>query len=202
MEEYKGVKFNYQFTAHTYPYDQRLQQINHWAFLFAQLGLTPLHSSGAYGNFSYRTGERSFIITKSGMFADKKLITGNYSHVKQYKETGKIFFIEGESPPSSEAILHNALYQNFSKINCIFHGHCQLFNCYAEKLNIPVTDNFYDYGTYELAQSAIRLMDSSVNFFILKNHGFVAVGEDINSTGNLTLDYLKRLINVLRINLD
>ena len=47
-------------------------------------------------------------------------------------------------------------------------------------LNIPVTKEFHAYGTPELAQSALDIVDHINSFFILKDHGFVALGKDID----------------------
>jgi hypothetical protein len=84
-------------------------------------------------------------------------------------------------------------------IQAILHGHCSLLNIHAEALNIPVTEKFYDYGTPELAQSALLLAAPATPFFILKDHGFVALGEDIVSAGKLTLHYFSDLISLLSL---
>lgn len=77
------------------------------------------------------------------------------------------------------------------------HGHCSLLNEQAMSLGIPQTSQFHPYGTPELAQSAIELVNSQTDFFILKDHGFVALGEDIKSCGRLTLDYYEKLVRML-----
>jgi ribulose-5-phosphate 4-epimerase/fuculose-1-phosphate aldolase len=131
------------------------------------------------------------------MIPVKPLVTNNFCHIKKYDSANRVFLTEGKNPPSSESFLHNAIYQEYPDINTILHGHSSLLETHSATLNIPVTDSFYDYGTQELADSALRLIDDTTRFFILKNHGFVALGHDIDSTGILTLDYLKRLINIL-----
>jgi ribulose-5-phosphate 4-epimerase/fuculose-1-phosphate aldolase len=122
----------------------------------------------------------------------------DYCHVVGFEEHSTTFFSEGMSPPSSECFLHHALYQSLPHINAILHGHCSLLNIHAEALNIPVTEKFYDYGTPELAESALLLATPATPFFILKDHGFVALGEDIDSAGKLTLSYFSDLIGLLR----
>jgi ribulose-5-phosphate 4-epimerase/fuculose-1-phosphate aldolase len=198
VEKYEGVKFLYTPVSESFIPDQRLKNLNHWAFLFAQLGLTPVHQDGAYGNQSYRTGKFSFVITISGMIPVQTLVIDNFCHVKKFDTGNNVSLTEGKQSPSSESSLHNAIYQAYPDINTILHGHSSLLETHAAALNIPVTDSFYDYGTLELADSALRLMHTSTRFFILKNHGFVALGSDIDSTGILTLDYLKRLISILQ----
>lgn len=199
MEKYQGVKFKYRQTGESFHYDRRLTTLNSWAYLFSQLGLTPVHADGAYGNQSYRTGSTSFLITRSGMTPTEQLIPENYSHVVRCDGAENTFITEGKAVPSSESLLHSALYSALPNINAILHGHSQLINTYAAALKIPVTRTFFPYGTPELAESAVALLDGTLQFFILKDHGFVALGEDIDSAGKLTLDYFAGLIRILQI---
>ena len=199
MEKYQGVKFRHIQKNKTFPYDSRLAELNHWAYLFSQLGLAPLHAGGAYGNHSYRSSETSFVITKSAMTPKEILQPDNYCQVVGFEEKSVTFYTQGASPPSSESFLHKSLYQSLPHINAILHGHCRLLNIHATALNIPVTKQFHDYGTPELAESAISLVDEFTRFFILKDHGFVALGEDIDTAGDLTLNYYAELIDLLRV---
>jgi L-ribulose-5-phosphate 4-epimerase len=198
METYQGVKFQHHQTKATFSYDQRLTKLNHWAYLFSQLGLAPVHGSGAYGNQSYRTGEKSFIITKSAMLPAEILQAENFCHVIDFNKQSTTFITEGTALPSSESFLHQALYQSLPQINAILHGHCAPLNTHSQALNIPVTKQFQDYGTQALADSALELFNQPILFFILKDHGFVALGEDIDSAGKLTLSYFSDLIKLLK----
>ena len=49
-----------------------------------------------------------------------------------------------------------------------------------------------------LAESAVELLQSGTDFILLKDHGFVATGKDIDATGNLVLDYCATLIALLK----
>jgi L-ribulose-5-phosphate 4-epimerase len=201
MENYQGVKFQHHQIKTTFPHDHRLPHLNHWAYLFSQLGLAPVHADGDYGNHSYRTGETSFIITKSAMIPSEILQPEDYCHVVGFEEHPATFTTEGTSPPSSESFLHNAIYRSLPDINAILHGHCSLINIHAESLNIPVTKKFHQYGTPELAESALELVDQAILFFVLKDHGFVSLGKDIDIAGNLTLNYFSQLITLLQAQL-
>jgi len=198
MEKYQGVKFQHRQTNTTFSYDHRLANLNRWAYLFSQLGLAPVHEGGAYGNHSYRTKDTAFVITKSAMIPAEILQPDDFCHVVNFEEPSTTFIFEGMSPPSSESFLHLALYQSLPYINSILHGHCSLLNKHADVLDIPVTQEFYDYGTPELAKSALDLVSQTTLFFILKDHGFVALGTDIDSAGKLTLNYFSQLIALLR----
>ncbi len=201
METYQGVKFQYHRNKTTFSYDRRLEDLNRWAYLFSQLGLAPVHAEGAFGNHSYRTGDVSFVITKSAMIPAEVLQPNDFCHVTGLDESTTTFVTEGLSAPSSETFLHYVLYRKLPHINAILHGHCTLLNLHAEALHIPVTKEFHAYGTPELAQSALDLVNGqTTSFFILKEHGFVALGENIETAGNVTLNYFSELINLLRMN--
>lgn len=197
MEIYQGVKFQYTRVSKSFIWDQRLEILNHWTTLFTELGLAPLHGDGAYGNQSYRTSPSSFFITRSGMKPRKNLNPADYVHVTGFDSTNRTFTIEGTTIPSSESFLHNGLYEALPETNAILHGHSSLLSHYAEDLAIPVTQEFYDYGTPELAESALKMTGNNCVFFILKDHGFVALGKNIETAGKLTLDYYSELIKLI-----
>jgi L-fuculose-phosphate aldolase len=198
VEIYTGIKFKCTRSTGTFTFDERLADLNTWAFILAGLGLTPLHPGGAYGNQSYRTGPASLIITKSGMVPGKDLIPDNYVHIEGFDEESRTFLLRGSQNPSSESILHYSLYKEFPHVGAIMHGHSRLLEIYAANLEIPVTPKFEPYGTLELAESAVQLLRDGGDFILLKDHGFVAIGKDIDSTGNLVLDYSGRLISLLK----
>lgn len=199
METYQGVKFNHQQIKPRFEFDHRLDELNQLAYLFSQLGLTPVHPEGAYGNQSYRTSSSAFIITKSGMLPDNELTIDNFCEIAGYIPDSNTFLTNGRSIPSSESFLHYDIYMNLPHINVILHGHSTLLNDYAKILKVPATETFYDYGTQELAQSALDLAVKETPFFILKDHGFVALGHSIKETGRLVLDYYGQLINLIKV---
>jgi ribulose-5-phosphate 4-epimerase/fuculose-1-phosphate aldolase len=198
MEKYQGVKFNYRNEQSVFEYDERLIELNNWATLFSELGLAPTHPDGAYGNFSYRTGKRSFIITKSAMTPSEQLDVSSFSSICHFDQSTSTFTTRGKFAPSSESFLHNLLYQADQEVNAILHGHSSLFNEHAKKLEIPTTDKFYDYGTTELAESALKVASFGNDFFILKDHGFIALGKDIPTAGKRTLSHFSKLISLLQ----
>lgn len=198
METYQGVKFNHRMTKESYPFDHYLDELNETAHLFSQLGLTPVHSEGAYGNQSYRTSPTSYIITKSGMIPDLELNVDNYCEIVGYIPDSTTFLTHGRSVPSSESFLHWEIYMNCPHINVILHGHSNLLNNYAQKLSIPTTKVFYDYGTHDLAHVALDFAQQGISFFILKDHGFVALGNSIIETRRLVLDYYGQFINLIK----
>jgi L-ribulose-5-phosphate 4-epimerase len=199
MEKYQGVKFNCRrisdsFTAAREP----LLHLNRWAYIFSQLGLTPMHAEGAYGNHSCRTGKSSFFITKSGMVPTENLDENNFAHIIGFNESSNDLLFEGPSTPSSETVLHGLIYSSNPHIQAILHGHCSLFLKHAVALDLPITKTFYPYGTRELAESALDIISTSTRFFILRDHGFVSLGENIEEAGNVALDILANLIQIIK----
>ncbi len=49
----------------------------------------------------------------------------------------------------------------------------------------------------QLSNSALEMITPNACFFILKDHGFVALAENIATAGKLTLRIYERLLNLL-----
>jgi ribulose-5-phosphate 4-epimerase/fuculose-1-phosphate aldolase len=198
MEIYTGIKFTCVKSGSIFAFDERLAQLNAWVYILAGLGLTPVHQEGAYGNQSYRTGDSSLIITRSGMIPEIDLIPENFVFIERFDKQSNTFHTQGINNPSSESILHYSIYREFPDVGAIMHGHSKLLEQYATDLAIPVTPTFQPYGTSGLAESAVELLKRGTGFILLKDHGFVATGKDIDATGNLVLDYCAALITLLK----
>ena len=197
MEIYQGIKFNIQRVADDFEYDNRLEILHRWIFILGELGLAPVHSQGAYGNHSYRLSHDSFIITRTGMIPCREMDGRDYCLVS-YAEKSDIFMVSGAFEPSSESFLHFHIYRRFPQMHAIMHGHSSLLNTFAGELNIAETAEEQPYGTRELARSALKVLSDQTPFMIMKNHGFVAMGEDINTAAQTVLHYYGRLIEMLQ----
>ena len=198
MEIYTGIKFVCTNMGPIFPYDERLTVLNTWAHILAELGLTPIHSAGAYGNQSYRAGTQSMIITKSGMVPEQNLRVENYVLIEDFDQFSGKFKTWGVGDPSSESILHAAIYTHSPGTGAILHGHSKLLEQFAKQLGIRVTPDFHPYGTAALADSAVQLLTDGDSLIILKNHGFVAVGNDIATAGKLVLTFFGKLIDLMK----
>jgi ribulose-5-phosphate 4-epimerase/fuculose-1-phosphate aldolase len=81
-------------------------------------------------------------------------------------------------------MLHAAIYAARPEINAIFHGHHNQLLAEAESRGIPVTAREQLYGTPALVNEVL-LVARGEDFFIMRGHGFVALGRDGEQAGQL-----------------
>lgn len=196
MEKYEGIKFNTRRTAATFSYDGRLAELHTWVHALGELGLAPVHAEGAYGNHSYRCSPKSFVITRTGMRPSLEMRPEDYCLIS-YSEEADDFLVKGKHEPSSESFLHYLIYARFPGVQVIMHGHSSLLNKFAGELGIVETAREYPYGTKELGRSALEVLSEDAPFVMLKNHGFVAIGPDIQTTAQCVLRNYGRLLQQL-----
>jgi len=193
-ELYTGTKFTSIFLDNTPPQHECLSELISWCELFQKNGLTPAHNSGTSGNLSYRitTNSSEFIITGTGLQQKDTLTNEHFVLVKSCDIAQKTVSVFGCRQPSSESMMHYAIYQTSPHIHAIFHGHHQGILAYSDKLQIPVTEQECEYGSTELIESVLPLIEKNVHFFILKNHGFISVGQNMTQSANTALRILQR----------
>ncbi len=134
----------------------------------------------AMGNLSVRTSA-GLIITPAN--TDPRTITASqFVEVLGVDLAGKEVRIIGQREPSSESMLHAAIYTARPEINAIFHGHHDGLLAEAESRGIPVTAKEQPYGTPELVQEVL-LLARHERFFIMRGHGFVSLGRDGEEAG-------------------
>lgn len=196
MEKYQGIKFTTRQLADTFSYDERLAELHTWVYVFGELGLAPVHAEGAFGNHSYRCSTTSFIITRTGMNPGREMRVQDYCMVSYAKKNDE-FMVSGKHEPSSESFLHHIIYERFPEVHTIMHGHSSLLKRFAGELNMVETTREHPYGTKELGHSAIAALNEHVPCIMLKNHGFVATGPDIQTTAQRVLQIYGRLLERL-----
>lgn len=181
--ESNSVAFSAVFLAKTPPNDEKIVQLAQWGKRFYSQGLV----QGMEGNLSFRT-RLGFIISGTGVMLDA-LTPETVAEV-----TGVVYglnktsvYVKGQVVPSSETILHSQIYEAQSDVNAIFHVHDSLVMSQVEKLSIPVTSVEKEAGSQELAQEAINLLKLNIDirYFVLRNHGVIALGATINEAGQL-----------------
>jgi L-fuculose-phosphate aldolase len=143
---------------------------------------------GSWGNISMRCSDGNVVITPSGTNYEKSrpedmVVTDMYGTT-----------IDGNMRPSSEKLMHYAIYRNRPDVMAIVHTH----SIYSSVLSVtderipPITEdtamllgygvNVAEYaitGSEELAENVVRGLENN-NATIMKNHGAVTVGSDMD----------------------
>jgi ribulose-5-phosphate 4-epimerase/fuculose-1-phosphate aldolase len=193
-ETYNGVKFKTVFKKDIFPKHPTLLELKKWCKIFHEKNLAPPYPGGSFGNLSFRSVSRkiNFIITGTQIGMKDELSDEKFVEVTDCDFMKKIITVNGSRNPSSETMLHFAIYNKFPDVNAIFHGHSPELLSSSEKLRIPTTQEKEEYGTTELVDSVIQIMVNN-NVVIMKEHGFIAVGKNMDETGNLVLNYLQNI---------
>ncbi|EQB72085.1 MAG: hypothetical protein AMDU4_FER2C00154G0001 [Ferroplasma sp. Type II] len=142
---------------------------------------------GSWGNISLRTEDGNVVITPSGTNYSKSLPEDMV--ITDIEGT----IIDGKMKPSSERLMHYKIYKNRHDVMAIVHTH----SIYSSVLSVtddripPITEdtamllgdgvNVSKYaltGTIELADYVVEGLGSN-NATIMKNHGAVSVGTDM-----------------------
>jgi len=192
--EYEGIKFQTEFISNEVPINSSLMELISWCRIFHEKKLAPPYPGGSYGNLSFRieSGNNSFIITGSRIGLKNCLSSSSFVEVVECDHLKRLVRLKGNINPSSETILHDAIYKDKPGINAIFHGHCKSILNNAQKLGLPETATEQPYGTLELVESVRKVIDSNP-ILIMKNHGFISVAETMDKAGKQVLTILKKL---------
>jgi len=167
-EIYVGVKFEVVHFPEEKIEDPRLAELVRVGKALADKGFCPQNS----GNLSLRTSS-GFLITAAGSELGR-LTLASFVLVKDVELDKKKVVCAGKSQPSSEAMMHKMIYDARPDVHVILHAH-------ALDLQAAVaTPKEYPYGTLEFAQSAVEGLQTH-DLVILKNHGFVSVGETVEA---------------------
>jgi len=153
--------------------------------IFNKQGLMPDFFSGAtpgHGSLAMRINGNSFLITARGS-SKKNLYADEVVLVKKIDWRKKEIIVESvnNKKASLNAVLVAAIFEKFSNINVVIHTHT-LIN------KAPTTDFPYTPGTLEYATKPLSLFKNNIRVINLKNHGLVAIGEDLKKT----IDYVLR----------
>ena len=192
-EIYNGIKFTVEFLSHEAPNDSRLETLKHWCRIFHEYHLAPPYPGGSAGNLSFRlnAGQLPFIITGTAVGLKDQLGNDKFVRVEACDLEKKQVQVKGLIEPSSETILHYAIYKQRPDVQVIFHGHSDEILAATEALKIPETHTEAPYGSIELIQRVLEILEQHA-FIILRSHGFVAMGSDLNETGDLAMEILNK----------
>jgi len=145
------------------------------------------------GNLSIRLGDGFFISASGsnlGCIEENELILVEGCDV----EAQRVLY-HGPVEPSSESIMHWLIYRNQLEARAIIHAHDE-FATRPELLAGVVEESEREepYGTVELAQMAIATFRRAERIIVLRNHGYVAIGPDLDGTCDLVVDTHVKLL--------
>jgi ribulose-5-phosphate 4-epimerase/fuculose-1-phosphate aldolase len=189
MKEGK-IRFNTVFVSDRIPSGSKLGELKKWSKIFQESGLTPEVQGKFTGNLSFRSKD-GFVITASGLKDKEDLEDICFVYVKAYDEQENTFFVEGQTKPSSESIMHHLIYKVYGDVNAVFHGHNDIIIAHAEELRLSVTEEEYESGTLELAKEVLKVLGDH-KLIVLRNHGFVSLGNTMKEAGELALTTLNQ----------
>jgi ribulose-5-phosphate 4-epimerase/fuculose-1-phosphate aldolase len=178
-----GVSFSIVFLDKNYPVDPRVDEMIRWGNRFREMGIV----HGEEGNLSVRT-KLGFIISGDGVMLES-MTKDSVVEIR-----GVVFglnrpsvYTKGLLNPSMLTLLHSAIYENFPEVNAILHTHDNDVLKAAEKLGVPSTDIEQPADSRELAQEAVNVLqlNKGVRYFVLKNHGIIALGTTMSEAGAL-----------------
>jgi len=193
--EYKGTKFKTRLTEAVIE-SSLVEEIRNWSAILARNNCAPQLTGGYGGNLSCREGT-DFLITASGANL-ANLNNQQVVRVVHFDLTSMEVAAEGCCLPSSETILHGAIYEARPEIMAVFHGHYPIFEENFVQLGLRITVRAAEYGSIDLVQDVLEILGEE-NFVLLRNHGFLSLGRTMQEAGENILricETLKKQCNV------
>lgn len=194
-EEYCGVKFKTIFNNKKILNNSKILELINWCNEFNKMGFTPSYNGNA-GNLSFRS-DNGFIISCSKADFSKVNIE-DFTEVISVDISKKEILVNGVKEPSAESFMHNEIYSRRDDVNAVFHGHSEDFLKYGDKLNLTMTKKEEAGGTIELMREVIKILKNN-NFILIKNHGFLSLGDSLGSAGNLAVKRYNQLQRIKKL---
>ena len=195
-EIHGGIKFRTVFLSAAIPQDDRLEQLKAWCTEFHRRNFAPPYGEFSQGNLSFRIRpERTaFIITGSQVGWKDRLDNDKFITVHDCDLDKGTVTVSGTRDPSSESMLHYAIYRKRKDVQAVFHGHSrEILRCLDRPPEIPETLEKHPYGSLELVQSVMDVLGDA-NFVIIKKHGFISLGRSMEEAGRRALEVHRRCL--------
>ena len=168
-EIYIGTKFRTEFARREPSRTEASEEFLEWCRRWSEAGWI----GKAMGNLSFRS-ESGFVITPTGR-DPKTLTAADLVEVVTVQFLPPVLTVAGQHEPSSESLMHAAIYAARPGIGAVFHGHSDVLLEAAGRLGLPVTRRERPYGTAAMADEVLDVLGGHA-VMIMREHGFVAVG--------------------------
>lgn len=155
-----------------------------WAARLAELGMTPSYGPGDHGNLSCRT-DAGVLITATAT-AKSRLTPDDLVEVLEVdpRATPARVRCRGFKTPSSDTVMHHAIYQRRPDVRAIIHGHDAKALARAEALKLRMTRIPATSTTPALIAEVCDLIQGA-DYVLLRGHGFLALGASLDEAGEL-----------------
>jgi ribulose-5-phosphate 4-epimerase/fuculose-1-phosphate aldolase len=193
-EIHGGVKFKTEFLSAAVPVDARLEELKVWCAEFHRRNFAPPYGEFSQGNLSFRIrpGEDAFVITGSQVGWKDRLPDDRFVTVHGCDMERGIVSASGTRDPSSESMLHFAIYRARKDVQAVFHGHSrEILRC--APADIPETLEAQPYGSLELARGVLDVLGKA-DFVIMKRHGFISLGRSMDEAGGTAIEVHQRCL--------
>lgn len=189
-EIHGGVKFRTELLSAAAPADARLEELKAWCAEFHRRGFAPPYGGFSQGNLSFRIrpDEDTFVITGSQVGWKDQLADDRFVTVHGCDMERGIVSASGTRDPSSESMLHFAVYRARKDVQAVFHGHSrEILRCAERPSHIPETREAQPYGSLELVRGVLDVLGKA-DFVILKRHGFISLGRSMEEAGKRAIE--------------
>ena len=155
------------------------------------LGLTPSYGLGDHGNLSCRVGRGCLISARQTSKATLReeqlaLVTD-----AEREPSGWRVFYEGLALPSTDALMHLAVYAQRPEIGAVIHAHDDAVRSRTQALGLPITQLSARVNSLELIDE-VQALCARHDYVILRDHGVIALGSSLDAAQARLMDWYRR----------
>ena len=180
LEGYVGVKYAAVCRNEALPVDERAA-FRRCGDRLREHRMTPANG----GNMSLRV-PGGFLVTTSGSHLGA-LEPADLALVHGFDLASETVSYSGPQKPSSEAMLHGLILERFGQVGAVVHAHDEAVTSGKAAEHLPQTAREEPYGTVALAELAAAAVAGGGEIIVLRNHGYVAVGQDLDSATDVVV---------------
>ncbi|MCK5871860.1 MAG: class II aldolase/adducin family protein [Methylococcales bacterium] len=203
MSEQEGViKYQLHHTQQAVSPSPLLTEINAWRSIFCQLQMMgqdqARYDAYGFGNISQRDDTKGFVITGTQTGHLSTLTVDDFAWVHSENLATNEIHSQGFCQPSSEALTHASVYTKNKTIHAVVHVHCPEIWKHTHTLKLAYTAQNIAYGTPEMAQAVMDLVQKNQGIFTMLGHedGVIAFGKTLAQASDILI---RQFANALTI---